>query len=59
MSELFLIWYSNDYGQKTLETITDNPKKWLADDNAENGLNYDLDDFEIETAQLSIYKEEE
>ena len=55
MSELFLIWYSNDYGQKTLETITDNPKKWLADDNAEKGLNYELDDFEIETAQLSIY----
>jgi len=55
--ELFLVWYTDNYGKRTLEIITDNPRKWLADENEEREVNYELDDFEIETAPLAIYEE--
>ena len=57
--ELFLVWHTDNYGEKTLETITDNPEKWLKDDNEERKVDYELDDFFIEETALAIYEEVE
>jgi len=57
--ELFLVWHTDNYGERTLETITDNPEKWLKDDNEERGVDYELDDFFIEETALAIYEEVE
>ena len=57
--ELFLVWHTDNYGERTLETITNNPEKWLKDDNEERGVDYELDDFFIEETALAIYEEVE
>ena len=58
VQELFLVWHTDNYGERTLEAITDNPEKWLKDDNEERGVDYELDDFFIEETGLAIYEEE-
>jgi len=58
--ELFLVWYTDSYGETSLLAVTDNPKKWLADENEETGLEEELEDFHIEEvssrATLAIYE---
>ncbi len=58
--ELFLVWYTDNYGETSLLAVTDNPEKWLADENEETGLEEELEDFYIEevssVATLAIYE---
>ena len=57
--ELFLVWYTDNYGETSLLAVTDNPEKWLADENEKTGLEDELEDFYIEEvssrADLAIY----
>lgn len=57
--ELFLVWYTDNYGETSLLAVTDNPEKWLADENEETGLEEELEDFYIEEissgTNLAIY----
>ena len=61
VEELFLVWYTDSYGETSLLAVTDNPEKWLADENEETGLEVDLEDFYIQEvssgADLAIYGE--
>ena len=58
--ELFLVWYTDSYGETSLLAVTDNLEKWLADENEETGLGEELEDFYIEevssVATLAIYE---
>ncbi len=57
--ELFLVWHEDSYGERTLQAITDNLEKWLADENERTELDEELEDFFIEEADscaaLAIY----
>ena len=59
IEELFLIWYTDSYGETNLLAVTDNPEKWLADENEETGSEDELEDFYIQEvsygADLAIY----
>ena len=59
IEELFLVWYTDSYGETSLLAVTDNPEKWLADENERTGLDEELEDFFIEEADsctaLAIY----
>ena len=61
VEELFLVWYTDSYGETSLLAVTDNPEKWLADENEETGLEDELEDFYIQEvssgADLAIYEE--
>ena len=48
VEELFLVWYTDSYGETSLLAVTDNPEKWLADENEETGLEDELEDFYIQ-----------
>ena len=59
IEELFLVWYTDSYGETSLLAVTDNPEKWLADENEETGSEDELEDFYIQEvsygADLAIY----
>ena len=59
--KLFNIYYEDGCGHIDLIATTNNLDKWLEDNNKariENGLEYEsLDDFQIEEADLYLYKE--
>ena len=48
IEELFLVWYTDSYGETSLLAVTDNPEKWLADENEKTGSEDELEDFYIE-----------
>tara|TARA_A100001515_G_scaffold143254_2_gene143954 strand:+ start:468 stop:665 length:198 start_codon:yes stop_codon:yes gene_type:complete len=59
--KLYNIYYRDSYGNLGLVATTNNPDKWLETNNkhriAEGNEPEKLEDFEIETADLFLYKE--
>jgi len=57
--KLFNIYYENSYGRMDLMATTNNPDKWLEDNNEDREEPESLDDFQIEEADAWIYEENE
>ena len=55
--KLFNIYYENSYGRMDLIATTNNPDKWLEDNNEDREEPESLDDFQIEEADAWIYEE--
>ena len=57
--KLFNIYYEDSYGRTDLIATTNNPNKWLEDNNKDREEAESLDDFQIEEADLYFYEENE
>ena len=57
--KLFNIYYEDSYGRIDLIATTNNPNKWLEDNNKDREEPESLDDFQIEEADLYFYEENE
>jgi len=56
---IYIVWYNDSYGNRDLVAITNEPMKWLKENN-EQRVNdgeepEDIDDFEIEAYGAYIY----
>ena len=56
---IFNIYYEDSYGRIDLIATTNNPNKWLEDNNKDREEPESLDDFQIEEADLYFYEENE
>ena len=54
--KLFNIYYEDSYGRIDLIATTNNPNKWLEDNNKDREEPESLDDFQIEEADLYFYE---
>jgi hypothetical protein len=54
--ELYNIYWTDCYGDRTLIAITNDLDRWLVDNNKDREEPESLDDFEIEDADAYIYE---
>ena len=64
MSNIYIVTYTgNGWSNETIEAVTNNPKQWIKEHNAQrvvDGNDPECEsDFEIESYELKMYKESE